>query len=372
MNLELSAGQFLKKLAWYAPAETKIPAPALCSSLFSSKGQFEKALCNYLGVHKCLLANSGRALLSLLLDTLKKKDAGRRNEVLIPGYTCYSVAASVVRAGLAIMVYDLNPATLHPDIESLNGAISDDSLAIIVQHLFGLPAPINELKEIARKSDIYVIEDAAQSLGASLNGLSTGTIGDFGFYSFGRGKAFPVGHGGALIVRHEDVLSELKVHKKKTGTIPFTKTIISQLFSRPLLYWIPEMLPLGLGETIFDPDFDISTMPAIMERLANKSLRTLEELNGHRRHIANVYRETFDNESIIPVPMETSPIYTRFPVMAGPGTISPELKRLGVRRMYPKAIADEKTIKPYLSAKKVTTPGTSKTVSYTHLRAHET
>ena len=122
---------YLKKLAWYPPAETKIPLNAILKSLFSSNGDFKKTFCNYIGVNQCVLANSGRALLYLLLEILKGKDGGQRNEVVIPGYTCYSVAASIAKAGLKIKVYDLDPATLQPDFNSLRKATSEKTLAII-------------------------------------------------------------------------------------------------------------------------------------------------------------------------------------------------------------------------------------------------
>lgn len=360
MSYQLSASRFFNKLIWYPPAETKIPLRAILSVLLSKSDNFEKALCNYLGVKHCVLGNSGRAILSLLLETLKKKDAGKRKEILIPGYTCYSVAASVVKAGLAVRVYDLNPTTLSPDLDLLNAAISDNSLAIIVQHLFGLPAPINDLKEIAKKRGIYLIEDAAQALGGTVNGIPLGTIGDFGFYSFGRGKPLPVGYGGALIGKHEDLLSELKLNKKEAGITPLLKTAMIQLFSWPMLYWLPELLPLGLGETVFDPRFEISPMPRVMKTLAERALPSLEDLNSHRNKIAHVYREALDNSLLINVSKESNPVFTRFPVLAGSERISKELKRSGVRRMYPNAIADEEIIRPYLSPEQISTPGASK------------
>ncbi len=129
------------------------------------------------------------------------------------------------------------------------------------------------------------------------------------------------------------------------------------VISWPGLYWIPEMLPLGLGETIFDPHFDVSSMPLLAQKLAEKSMATLDDLNIHRRHLANTYREAFDTEYVIPIPKGSTPVYTRFPLMAGPGPVPKELKRLGARRMYPKAIADEETIRPYLGNQQVSTPG---------------
>jgi dTDP-4-amino-4,6-dideoxygalactose transaminase len=131
------------------------------------------------------------------------------------------------------------------------------------------------------------------------------------------------------------------------------------MLSSPWLYWIPEMLPLGLGETIFDTDFDISAMQPVMQNLAENSMDILDDLNTHRRHIAKIYEDAFDHECIIPISDGGSAVYTRFSLMAGPGQIPKDLKRLGARRMYPKAIADEKTIKPYLADKEASTPGAS-------------
>ena len=120
------------------------------------------------------------------------------------------------------------------------------------------------------------------------------------------------------------------------------------------------MLPLGLGKTIFDPHFNISAMQPVMQNLAENSMDILGELNAHRSYIASIYINAFNNGSFIPVPEGRNAVYTRFPLMATPDPIPKDLKRLGVRRMYPKAIADEKTIKPYLVDQEVYTPGASK------------
>jgi dTDP-4-amino-4,6-dideoxygalactose transaminase len=119
------------------------------------------------------------------------------------------------------------------------------------------------------------------------------------------------------------------------------------------------MLPLGLGETIFDPNFNVSGMPIVMQKLAEKSMEFMDELNTHRRDIAKTYREAFDDKCVIPIPEGGSAVYTRFPLMAKQGQIPGELKRLGVRRMYPKAIADEETIGLHLADNPVPTPGAS-------------
>ena len=342
---------------YYPPAETKIPLPAILKAFFTSTAGFEKTPCNYLQIKNCILGNSGRALLYLLLASLKKKDTNKRNEVVIPGYTCYSVAAAIARAGLKIKVYDLDPTTLQPDINSLNISVSEKTLAVIFQHLFGIPTPVDEFKEIAQKTGAALIEDAAQALGGALKGKPLGTTGDFGIYSFGRGKPLPLGCGGALIGKNAGAVSNLIPKSTSKGRISLMSTFVIQIVSKPFLYRIPEKLPLGLGKTIFDPDFSISAMPTAIKRLGSITVAHLEHLNSHRCHIAKTYEQALNNKKTIPVPPECRPVYTRFPLMAGISPISEELKRLGVRRMYPQAILNVDVIKPYLADSQPDTPG---------------
>ena len=350
---------FFRKLAWYPPAEVKIPWPAIFASSLSSSNDFKKYLCDYLQVKYCILGNSGRTILYLLLQTLKRKDPARRDEVLIPGYTCYSVAASAAKAGLTIRVYNMDPQTLRPDPDSLTRSASGRTLAIVHQHLFGIPTPIDALKEIAQDTGAYLVEDAAQGLGGQLNERPLGTLGDFGFFSFGRGKPLPLGCGGALVGEDQNILSDLNPKIASRGFTQLIMTASTRVISCPGLYRIPEMLPLGLGETIFDPHFKVSSMPLSVQKLAETSMVTLNDLNTHRRHVAHIYEKALDADFVIPVPKGSLPVYTRFPLMAGPGSIPKELKRLGVRRMYPKAIADEETIKPYMKNHQFSTPGTA-------------
>ena len=169
----------------------------------------------------------------------------------------------------------------------------------------------------------------------------------------------PIGGGGALIGKNNDILSELELKLSNKGYDSLISTALTQVMSKPSIYWIPEMLPLGLGETIFDTGFDTSAMQSVIQNLAGNSMDTLDELNAHRRDIAKTYEEAFDDECVIPIPEGGSAVYTRFPLMVKQGQIPGELKRLGVRRMYPKAIADEETIRLHLADDPVPTPGAS-------------
>ncbi len=347
---------------YYPPAETKIPLSAIAGAFFSSAASFEKTLCDYLHVENCALGNSGRSLLYLLLKILYNKNNGKKNEVIIPGYTCYSVAAAVAKAGLKIRVYDLDPNTLAPEPDSLKQSITDRTLAVIVQHLFGIPISIDSTKAFINGSGAFIIEDAAQALGATINDQPAGTLSDFGLFSFGRGKPLPAGGGGAIVSQHVDILREIKFNQQQKGYVQIATTAAVQIISKPQFYGIAEMLPLGLGETIFDPDFKVSNISILIHKLIEESMPLLDRLNMHRNNIAKIYKKKIVHSGIIPVSAALTPIYVRFPLMGCSGAISLTLKKMGVRRMYPKAIADEATIKPYLTKKQVPTPGSKSIV----------
>ena len=127
-------------------------------------------------------------------------------------------------------------------------------------------------------------------------------MGNFGFYSFGRGKPLPIGGGGALIAKNSDILSGLELKRSSQGYVSLLSAALTQVMSMPSIYWVPEMLPLGLGETIFDTGFDTSAMQSVIQNLAGKSMDTLDDLNAHRRDIAKTYEEAFEDEDVTPIP----------------------------------------------------------------------
>jgi perosamine synthetase len=348
MSLQLRAKKFCRTFYWYPPAETKIPWSAILSAFTRKTADFKDTLCSYLNVDQCTLGESARALLFKLLQALKKQDGGRRDEVLIPGYTCYSVAAAVAKAGLKITVYDLDPKTLYADLNSIEKAISKKTLAVVTQHLFGMLTPIDEVKKITHQYGAYLIEDAAQAFGKVGDLNAPGTMGDFGLFSFGRGKPLPIGGGGALVsCSHPEFLNLIKFDVREKGYRQAAMTATAQIISKPAFYWIPEMLPFGLGETVFDPDFLSMDIPKALEKIAVYALSTLGQLNSHRKRLSNVYAENIPEKYLVGKTEEANSII-RFPVMLPNTSLTKEMKRLGIRRMYPKAISDEHSIKPYL------------------------
>jgi len=344
---------------WYPPAETYIPLLAFVRAVFQVPDDFELDMKRYLGVDTCVLGISGRALLSRLLMTLKNKSATRRMQVLIPGYTCYTVAASVARAGLTIACYDLDPLTFEPDMDSVQAQAGSDTLAIIGQHLFGIPTPMEGLADVSKQTGAYLIEDAAQGFGGTLRGMQLGSIGDFGLFSFGRGKPLPLGSGGALI-GDAGVLDELTFDQAGSGYPGLAMAAASRFLSCRGIYWLLEKLPLGLGKTVFDPGFLIQSMPKVIRCLGACSLKAIDPLNAHRNAIADIYRGSLGDTKTPPAPPESRAVFTRFPVMAGEMPIPKSLYQLGVRRMYPKAFLDEPSIHPYCAPGRTSNPGASR------------
>lgn len=344
---------------WYAPAEPAVSARSVAHAILPGIDDFVVVLKEYLGVDHCVLGSSGRALLCRLLTALRRKAGHERVRVLIPGYTCYSVAASVARAGLEVACYDLDPQTLLPDMDSVRAMAGQDTLAVVGQHLFGIATPMEGLRSVAHGVGARLVEDAAQGLGGAGEGSTLGTMGDFGVFSFGRGKPLPLGGGGALVGSAE-VMEATFPGSIPSGCLDLARAAASGLLSHRRVYGLLEALPLGLGETVFDPGFAMEPMSRALQGLGTCSLRELRSLNAHRNATASIYREVLGGTggSIDPRPGEA--VYTRYPFMAGDNPIPEALRRLGVRRMYPRAILDEPAIAPYRAAHTLPTPGASR------------
>jgi len=338
------------------PAEAKLPFFRLLKGAVAGEVDFAQRLHGYLGVEKCLLANSGKSLLYLLLRWLSSRGSSGRDEVLIPGYTCYSVAAAVVKAGLKVVLYDLDPATFQPDLQDIKRKIGVRSLAVVGQHLFGMPSDMGRLAVLAREHGVCVIEDSAQAFGAGKKGSPEGMVADFSFFSFGRGKPLPLGCGGALIARDVADLDRLCSENIGTahGKVNFLVPFAVQIFSRPHLYWILEKLPLGLGRTIYDPGFIVSAMPSFYQRIGTAVLQDLVRLNRHRAMIGRVYLEYFQADI---ARAEAVPCFTRFPVFVENRNALRLLTAYGVRQMYPLALCDLPALHKNLAQAMEKTPG---------------
>ena len=207
----MSAGES-SGLRHYPPAATPIDFDVMRAAFRADAGdvsRFRAALAAYLGVGACFPAASGRAAFYLLLATLRNEthDAAR-TEVILPAYTCPSLAKVAISAGLIPRLVDVSPYTLSYNSAELATAVSARTLALVLVHPFGIPHPVDSALQIARDAGAIVIEDAAQAMGAKLGGRFVGTIGNFGLFSLGPGKPMSTA-GGGFVCASDEAATEL-------------------------------------------------------------------------------------------------------------------------------------------------------------------
>jgi perosamine synthetase len=151
---------------------------------------------------------SGTACLLLALLALRELHPQRR-QVVVPAYTCPLVAIAVHRAGLELVLCDLRAGHYDMDPLALRAACSEQTLAIVPTHLAGRVADVADALEVAHSVGALVIEDAAQALGATRDGISVGMIGDVGFFSLAAGKGLSIYEGGLLLARDPSLRERL-------------------------------------------------------------------------------------------------------------------------------------------------------------------
>ena len=203
----------------YATLRAEIE-PAVCELLASGAyvlgpavDEFENAAAAFLhSSHAVGVANGTDAL----LIALRAINLEPGDEVISTPFTFYSAAEVVAELGAKPVFVDIEDATFNLDPTKIEAAITPRTKAIIPVHIFGHPAPMVEIMKIARKHDLRVIEDCAQSWGATLDGKQTGTWGDAGTFSFFPTKNLGACGEGGLICSDDAQLAEkarqLRVH----------------------------------------------------------------------------------------------------------------------------------------------------------------
>ncbi|RWX73456.1 MAG: Aminotransferase, DegT/DnrJ/EryC1/StrS family [Candidatus Methanosuratincola subterraneus] len=168
---------------------------------------FEQELASYCNAKHAVACNSGTAALQM---ALMAAGVGPGDEVIVPSFTFVATASSVLLVGARPVFVDIDPDTYNMDPEQFRRAITPRTKAVVPVDLYGLPAAMDEIKEIARQSGIIVIEDACQAQGASYKGKMAGTLGDMGCFSFYPGKVMTTGEGGAVITDDDELAERLR------------------------------------------------------------------------------------------------------------------------------------------------------------------
>lgn len=161
----------------------------------------EKEWASYVGVKHCLATNSGTCALHM---SVAASGIGPGDEVLVPAYTFVATGTAVLHQNAIPVFVDVDPRTWNMDVSRIEAAITPYTKGIIPVHLNGYPAEMDEIRRIARKHNLVVIEDACQSHGATYKGKKTGSLGDLAGFSLNSWKNLGAGDGGLFVTDDDD------------------------------------------------------------------------------------------------------------------------------------------------------------------------
>ena len=325
--------------------------------------RFRAELQGYFDVEQCFLVSSGKAAFTIILRSLHELYPDR-NEVLIPAFTCYSVPASIMRAGLRVRLCDLDPRTLDFEETALRTALDSSNrlLAVVPTHLFGIPSRIDRVRALVGDRQVVVIEDAAQAMGGEYRGNKLGTLGDVGVVSLDRGKAFSTVAGGIILTQNQVIARQVAGHidglpslSRKELLQLVIKALVISIFQHPSLFWIPKSLPfLQLGQTLYEPGFPMLRFSPFQAGLARGWKRRLAYFQKCRREnlrqflslgrviLDKIPRGVSGNIDLIRLPIIVEDRDTRQRLLK-----DGESRGLGITQTYPRAINGIYELKAY-------------------------
>lgn len=301
------------------------------------------------------LTDSGTSALMLALRTAIARRPGA--VCALPGYGCFDLATAALGAGARVVLYDLDPLTLAPDLDSLRAAVSDGAAAIVVVHLYGVPVPVDAIQSIADRAGALLVEDAAQGIGGSWAGRPLGASGAMGVLSFGRGKGVTGGGGGALLVRDPELVRGLALAsagQRGGGAIFAMKLAAQWLLARPSLYFVPAAIPwLGLGETPFHAPHEPMPIAAASARVLRHTWALAEPEAVVRRTNVATLRRAAPSCRGVPTPAHGGIAgWLRLPVLGPPQTSDERVhaSALGIMPGYPLPLHRLEPLRPALVA----------------------
>jgi len=196
--------------------ETEYIMEAVKAQKICGDGQFTKKCNAWLeektGARKALLTTSctHATELAALLADVKAGD-----EVIMPSYTFVSTADAFVLRGAVPVFVDIRPDTMNIDEKKIEAAITDKTVGIVPVHYAGVACEMDTIMDIAKRHNLWVIEDAAQGIMSTYKGKALGTFGEFGCFSFHETKNYSMGEGGAILIRDEKYIEDAEIIREK-------------------------------------------------------------------------------------------------------------------------------------------------------------
>lgn len=363
-----------QQLAAFSP----LPGRAMARALMSGSGRAAESaervsalLRARYAADAALLTDSGTSALQLALRVAVAASGAARPVVALPAFTCFEVASAAIGAGVRVICYDLLPDHLAPDPDSLARAMRAGARVVVVSPLFGIPIAWEALDAQLAAHGAIAIEDAAQGHGSAWRGRPLGSLASLSVLSFGRGKGWTGGSGGALLLRGEvarsPLVSEWSGRARATSTrgSRAIAAMVQWSFGRPSLYAVPSSIPaLGLGRTVYHPPVP----PRAMDGFATSLLLATESAAADeaevRRQTGARWRDSLTgmpHVRLIDVPAGATAGYLRFPLRISRGgarlASRSEARRLGIASSYPTPLDHLTAIRPRLVDSASACPG---------------
>jgi dTDP-4-amino-4,6-dideoxygalactose transaminase len=174
----------------------------------TEKTALEKEWADYCGVKHCIVTNSGTSAMHACVAGVGVETG---DEVIVPAFTFWATAQAVLCQNAIPIFVDIDPVRHNIDPAKIEEKINDRTKAIIVVHVHGLPCDMDEIKAIAKKHGLKVLEDAAHSHGAVYKGKKTGNLGDMGMFSLNGTKNLPGGEGGFVTTNDPDYYEKARL-----------------------------------------------------------------------------------------------------------------------------------------------------------------
>jgi perosamine synthetase len=245
-------------------------------SLGPKLAEFERAFAGYIGTKRAVAVNSGTSGLFLCMLALR---IGPGDEVITTPFTFIASATSIMMAGARPVFVDIDPVSLNIDTAKIEPAITENTKTILPVEVFGNPAGLDRLCEIAQKHNLPVIEDSCEALGSALNGKKVGAFGKMSVFGFYPNKQITTGEGG-MILTDDDTLADLCVSLRNQGRSKDTG-------------WLSHER-LGYNFRLSD----------INCALGMVQLSRIDQIKVKRRQVANWYQEMLAEEDRLIVPAE--------------------------------------------------------------------
>lgn len=282
--------------------------------------EFRIKLFSFIPSRHIYLTNSGISSFYIILKALKEKSA--KKEVILPAYTAGSLVVAVVKAGLKPVLCDISLEDFNLDRDVLLKVISQDTLAVVYVHMFGIG--IGDIEQLRKRipPDIFLIEDCAQSMGTRIKDKPTGSFGDISFFSFNRGKNLPLCSGGCIATNNEEIAVAIEKNIKGLKvapdfSLPF-KILAFSLTAHPYIYGLGYFFISHFKETRPPKDFTVKKFTAFQASLGLTLLKKAEKLFSRRYQNGILLLNALKAIPGIILPKiseNTYPVFNRFPVL---------------------------------------------------------